>query len=392
MVSWFGVSLRKLIVQARLTRAFGSAQEKPLTLDWRSAILLACGLQNVLLAMGLWSTALNQHAGRRIALALAVLAGITSVHVLGWTGRVEPPAEVVFFPLNLPLALGPLLYGYVHALARGEPPRRERLHYAPAAAQFGYLCAALLTPEPARLAWREAVHDDVVKPLIEAAVLLSLSGYAVAGLRLLARYRAWLQAARSDADRYASRWMASVLAALLAILAALTAVRIHTWYIGEIETGPLQLWLAAWSAWLGVEAWRHSGRAFPVMNLEPPTSAAASADDWAVQGARWRETTQAAGWWREPDLTLSELSRRLGTNTAYLSRAVNEGLGMNFNTFVNGMRVEEVARQVRADPRSACDLMGMALDAGFSSKATFNRAFRAVYDMSPSEFRRRLKS
>lgn len=361
-------------------------------MDWRSAILLACGLQNALLAAGLWSTALNQHAGRRIALVLAVLAGMTSVHVLGWTGRVDPPTEAIFFPANLPLALGPLLYGYVHALAWGKPPWREGLHYAPAAAQLAYLSVAFLLPEPARAFWRETVHDDLVKPLTEGAVLLSLGGYAVAGLRVLARYRAWLQDAHSDADRYASRWMTRVLATLLVSLIALTAVRIHTWYIGEIETGPLQLWLGAWSAWLGVEAWRHSGRAFPVMNSEPAPPAMAEGDDWATMGARWREATEAAGWWREPNLTLAELSRRLGTNTAYLSRAVNAGLGMHFTSFINQMRAEEVARRLRAAPSSAGDLMDMALDAGFSSKATFNRAFRAVHGVSPSEFRRRLKS
>lgn len=350
-------------------------------------------MQSLLIAAGLWATALNPRAGRRIALGLVVLTGMTCVHVLGWTGRAEPPPAVVFFPLNLPLALGPALYGYVHALARGEPPRPERLHYAPAAAQLAYLCTALLTPEPARSAWREGAHDGVVKPLVEGAVLVSLSGYAVAGLRLLARYRAWLQAARSDADRYASRWMARVFVGLLAMLTAITAVRIHTWYVGEIETWTLQLWLAAWGAWLGIEAWRHAGRAFPVMAPDAPVVAtASSADDWAALGARWREATQAAGWWGEPNLTLSELSRRLGTNTSYLSRAINDGLGMNFNALVNGMRAEEVARQVRADPASARDLMGMALDAGFSSKATFNRAFRSVHGVSPSEFRRRLRS
>jgi AraC-like DNA-binding protein len=108
-------------------------------------------------------------------------------------------------------------------------------------------------------------------------------------------------------------------------------------------------------------------------------------------GERWRQATEAAGWWREPDLTLAELARRLGTNTAYLSRAVNEGLGMNFNAFVNRMRAEEVARRMQADP-DARDLLQLALEAGFSSKATFNRAFLAALGVTPSAFRRRLKS
>ena len=165
------------------------------------AVLLAAGAQNLLIAIGLWFALADRGATRRLALALLVLVGMTLVHVFGWTGRADPPSAVVFFPLNLPLALGPLLYGHVHLLATGRAPARERLHFLPALAQFCYLATLLLVPEPARTAWKDHVHDDVVKPLIEAAVLLSLAGYAVAGLALLRRYRAWLAQARSDAER-----------------------------------------------------------------------------------------------------------------------------------------------------------------------------------------------
>lgn len=320
-----------------------------------------------------------------------VLFGMTVVHVLGWTGRADPTTRATFFPLSLPLALGPLLFGYVHALARDRPPARETLHFLPAATQFAYLAAALLMPEPVRMAWKEIVHDDVVKPLIEGAVLLSLGGYGIAGLRLLGRYRAWLAQARSDADLYAGRWIGRVLTALLLTLAALGAIRLHTWYVGELDTGPLQMWFAAWSVWLGVEGWRHSERIFPPMEADEPSASAPPDHDWAALGERWREATAAAGWWRESDLTLTELARRLGTNTAYLSRAVNEGLGLNFNAFINRMRSEEVAKLISKDPASR-DLLQLALDAGFSSKATFNRAFRAACGLTPSEFRRRLRS
>ena len=38
-------------------------------------------------------------------------------------------------------------------------------------------------------------------------------------------------------------------------------------------------------------------------------------------------------------LTKDELARRLGTNTAYLSRGLNEGLGLGFAEAINGLRV-----------------------------------------------------
>lgn len=348
------------------------------------AVLLASGALSVALAAALWFPINNAIANRYLSFVLLVLAGITSVYSLGWTGRVDVPAGVAFMPLNLPLALGPLLFGYVSALATGRGLARPALHLAPAALQLFYLCVALALPDAVRAAWKDGAHDHVVKPLLEAATLASLTAYAVAGLRLHRRYRAWLEQARSDADRYAAQWIAGTLITLLATLAALTALRLYTWFVGELDTGPLYLWLGIWVTWLGVEGWRYSERRFPVMTAAAPETA--SGPDWAELGARWQAQTQAEGWWREPDLSLADLARRLGTNTAYLSQAVNEGLGVNFNEMINRMRAAEAARLI--DSGGDATLVQIALDAGFSSKATFNRVFRAVYGASPSEWRR----
>lgn len=356
--------------------------------DLVSAVLLACGVQNLVLTVALWRVPANRVAARRVALALLVIVGMTTVHVLGGTGRAMPLPLAAFFPLNLPLALGPLLYCYVHAMAAGLPPAREWRHYLPAAAQLLYMTCILLLPAPTQGLWREHVHDDIVKPLLEVAVLVSLAGYSLAGLDVLRRYRRWLANTRSDVDRHAGHWTGRILVALLATLGLLAAVRAYTWSIGELETWWLQLWYAAWSAWLGIEGWRHAGHAYPPMQSSAPASGERAGHDWALQGECWRQATEAAGWWRQPDLSLAELARRLGTNTSYLSRAVNEGLAMNFNGFINRMRAREVARCIEAGDGNG-DLLALALEAGFSSKATFNRAFRSAFGMSPSEFRKR---
>ena len=56
----------------------------------------------------------------------------------------------------------------------------------------------------------------------------------------------------------------------------------------------------------------------------------------AELGARWRAIIIEAKCWRNPDLTMATLARRLGTNTTALSRAMNEGLGLNFNEVITG--------------------------------------------------------
>lgn len=360
-----------------------------MTDDWRSGLVLAFVLQALVLAALIWR-APERPGNRFLAAMLTVLAGILIVYPLGWHGHNEVPVWLTFLPTNLPLAIGPLIYAYACATAQLRPAGAVWLHMAAPASQFVYLATLSLLPWAVAYGWKETVHDHVVKPLVEFAVLISLAGYGVASLRALRVFRARLAASRSDADLHDARWLRRLLVTLCAVFALLAVVRVYTNFVAEIDGSIYLVWLAAWSAWLGIEGWR-------VAHIQPPVIEDPNADDadrgghdWAALGAGWRAQTSAAGWWREPDLTLAALARLLGTNTLYLSRAINEGLGMNFNEMINRLRAEDVARRLAAGEEIG--LLELAFEAGFSSKATFNRAFSAAYGVSPSVYRQRLIS
>jgi AraC-like DNA-binding protein len=143
--------------------------------------------------------------------------------------------------------------------------------------------------------------------------------------------------------------------------------------------------------YLGIEAWRHSGLPFPTLaELRPAADSLPPAKDWKALGESWAAKVREARWDQDPELSLPLLSRRLGTNTGHLSRAINEGLGVNFSTFVNDLRSHRVAAMI--DAGRSDDLLDLALEAGFSSKASFNRAFVSALGMPPSSYRKRLKS
>src|SRR6204780_2242136 len=59
--------------------------------------------------------------------------------------------------------------------------------------------------------------------------------------------------------------------------------------------------------------------------------------------------------------------------------------GETLNNFANRLRLEKAARLLRYSHQSLTDI---TLECGFSSSATFSRAFRSGYDTSPSHFRK----
>ncbi len=90
----------------------------------------------------------------------------------------------------------------------------------------------------------------------------------------------------------------------------------------------------------------------------------------------------------EPNLNLPDLAKRMDLNPRYLSQVINENACMNFYDFVNQFRVEE-AKKAILDPQNAHqDILTIAFDAGFSSKATFNTLFKKNTKLTPSQYRK----
>lgn len=91
----------------------------------------------------------------------------------------------------------------------------------------------------------------------------------------------------------------------------------------------------------------------------------------------------------EEGLGLPGLAARLAVPEYRLRRVIHDRLGhRHFNAFVNAFRLEE-ARTALADPaRRNLPVLTIALEAGFQSIGPFNRAFKALTGMTPTEFRR----
>jgi AraC-like DNA-binding protein len=103
--------------------------------------------------------------------------------------------------------------------------------------------------------------------------------------------------------------------------------------------------------------------------------------DWAKLEAKIKSEKL----YRDPDLTLIGVAQRMGLTRNRISLAVNKATGLNFNDYINSLRIEEFA-SLMSSPGTTETILSAAFEAGFNSKSTFYAAFKKRKGGSPSEF------
>lgn len=85
-------------------------------------------------------------------------------------------------------------------------------------------------------------------------------------------------------------------------------------------------------------------------------------------------------------LLKSELAQMFGINDPELSRLLNESIGMNFFEYINYYRIKEFVSLAKTEKAKQLTFFGLAQEAGFNSKTTFNKSFKKLMGSSPSDY------
>ncbi|MBK8283624.1 MAG: AraC family transcriptional regulator [Ahniella sp.] len=363
-----------------------------------SITLLVAGMYGLLFASLLWFNPQNRWANRFLSALLIVISLRLLPYIIGYAGFYEAYPWLSFLPWNLSLAIGPLLYLHVHHLMRDRVMPGWGWHFVPTLLQFAYYCMVFAQPLAFKDAWDMNWHVPWFGPIELASMFVSIAVYWWLSYRHLQRYRDWLEREHSQMEEHRLDWLRHFLLALgltLLIWLGLVAFDRLVAKLDYFQQFPFYVWLGLLVYYLGTEGYRHARHVYPVYvpvaepaAPEPESAPAPSvrpAVDWTARAQDWRQKLIAAGWWRDPELSLPSLARKLGTNSSDLSRAINDGLGMNFNELINRLRVDAVAAELARTPDTG--LLDLALACGFSSKASFNRCFKRFTGKTPSEFR-----
>jgi AraC family transcriptional regulator len=88
----------------------------------------------------------------------------------------------------------------------------------------------------------------------------------------------------------------------------------------------------------------------------------------------------------DDDITLADLARVGGQSPFHFARKFTRAMGVSPKRYVSRVRLDKAMAELAA---GRLPLAQIALNAGFSSQASFTRAFRRATSMTPQEYRRR---
>lgn len=319
-----------------------------------------------------------------------------------------------YMPTQHTLLMGPVVYFYVRT--RLEPKfiftRKSFLHLLPG---ILYVLWSIIVAVTDRVVLKtyflmDGENDPDFQTWYQAAGLISFMVYLFMSLRFYNQYRQFIVQELSFADAISFQWVRNFLLACLAYFLMTIGMEIlNIFYDGLNYTGSWWYFLlfALTFYYIAINAYSNSVETRKVFELDflryqpqlmAPQAPVEDATHEVVESTvkasdelkEWRSKVAALVadqyLYQDPELSLSQLARELNTNPSFLSRIINQGFGMNFNDYINQQRVAEVVARLEKGDQAQFTIMSMAYDAGFNSKATFNRAFRKFTGKNPSDY------
>lgn len=356
-------------------------------------VYIAAALQAALLALALWRQPVNPGANRVLAVWVALTGADLLVKAVYWYSLSPEWFRAYRFVALFPFLYGSLFFLYVRALIEARGFRlRDGVHLLGFGVMLALNAHVLLMSEPQMqaLSARWVSGEKTIGPWFDICLFLYSLSYVAAALLRVHRYRARLRQRRSDADRMSLRWID-----VMAVCQVIIWIIATTQWLATVPGIDYRLLFGAVAAWICVMGWLSLNQA-PVAS-EPPTlaaedagSAAGDSDDARFPTVEARLSQLMEGddaLYREPALTIGQVAKRSGYPEYLVSAVINRRFGGTFWDYINRLRVEAVRTRLtdRQDTRTILDI---AYECGFTSKSTFNAAFKRQVGETPSSYRK----
>jgi AraC-like DNA-binding protein len=327
----------------------------------------------------------NSQANFLLGLLLVFTALSVFNTFMALAGILNQFQHLYFIPIIYTFAIGPLFYLFTRI--KTQPSYRLRwfdlVHFVPAILQASFFWSVgWRSAEYKSMIWQN-LYGPYLQFIDEIGFILITIAYFYASYRLLKQTpnRLWIRPVFTWLKRFIFYTLI-----LVAVIAVYTAAEYIAWLGFEVNIYntayvdiPLILAHGSIALWIGINAWVYSHQSL-ILSKEQISSP----EGTSLHQELFRVLDEEKAY-LNPDFSLSILSNLTKTSKNKLSAHFSAN-GSSFNETINRYRIEEFLKLVQQHPEYSIE--SLALDAGFGSKSTFNRAFAKEKGKSPQEYLR----
>jgi AraC-like DNA-binding protein len=365
------------------------------------SIILLGSLQGFIVAALLFRSR-ERYSSRLSAWLLLILATASLKIYLNNTGVLSNQWGALvdaFVPFIVIMPVGPLLYFYFRSeLDPGfRIQKKDRVHFYPVVLDVFQHVSAVLFLIILLLGWANARQNNFGRWLddynvyVDVPRWISLTVYLFLSFRMLIDFAKQPDAAKANVRIGWLRellWVFGVYALIwLCYLVPYVIPSLTDKMLGWFDWYPVYLPLVLIIYWLGIRSLllnrdelpgirRGAGKPLPKESLESTMQLL-------------KQAMEEERLYRDPELTLSRLAAHLDVPARLVSAAINQESGKSFNEFINYYRVEEFKGKLLQSENKKYTITALAFECGFNSQPTFQRAFKNIAGITPSEYAER---
>ncbi len=298
--------------------------------------------------------------------------------------------EMNGFPRGVALLFGPSLLFYLKAQVNRKFSfqRKDLVHLLP---WLLFFVPDVLTFSfgPDAVAAASASLYGEIRGIVSMPIRwLSYAYYFFQAWVLLRKYRHWLQHRFSQLETVQLSWFRNFLLLMSFWIVFREVMNLIDAYL-DLPFSQDWWWnlaLAAAAIYVGISGLSQSQPADMLFEGEELKGLEEEQDQKSGLMEQVDKRMKSERYYLQPELSIRELAAQLKIPLSELSQAINQERNINFNDYINAWRIDEFIREYPKPENSAYTILSIALDCGFNSKATFNRAFKKHTGQSPKDY------
>ena len=337
----------------------------------------------------------------------------------GWYDN-QPYRDVLFYtPFQHLLCIGPIIFFYTQSLLNPsfKFSKKEALHILPGLLYLIYIIAIWIYDQfifGDYYFYKNGMDKDF-EQWYQKLGLLSMIVYFILSIRYYNVYKKLMFQVVSYADSVLFKWIQTYLIAFLVMLLLPLVFDGIGYFFPEIKSYQGSWWFYLFFSivmyYIAITGYSNPTNATipfkmsffdksPILlldhnstndletsiDIQYETLEKAVSPETELWKSKIETLIQEEKLYQNPELTLTDLAKKLETNVSVISKTINQGFQMNFNDYINNFRIEAVKISLSNGEHKKSTLLGIAYDCGFNSKATFNRAFKKNTGKTPKEY------